>query len=125
MPAAALFDSANGDYRTGKLPLALEGFTSYLKFYGDTPLAPDAQYYIGSIHQSLNDLEGAVKDFDALVNNYPDAKKVPDALFYKGKALMLLGRTGEATDTFKDLRKRFPTNDLAKQSLTIRPAGRE
>jgi tol-pal system protein YbgF len=122
MPAAALFDSANGDFRTGKLDLALQGFTSYLKFYGDTPLAPDAQYYIGSIHQSLNDLESAVKDFDTLVNNYPDAKKVPDALFYKGKALILLGRTGEATDTFKDLRKRFPTNDLAKQSLTIRPA---
>jgi tol-pal system protein YbgF len=125
MPAAALFENANGDFRTGKLNLALEEFTSYLKFYADTPLAPDAQYYVGSIHQSQNDLESAVKDFDALVNNYPDAKKVPDALFYKGKALMLLGRTGEATDTFKDLRKRFPTNDLAKQSLTIRPAGRE
>jgi TolA-binding protein len=122
MPASNLFENADGDRRTGKLDLAVQGFTDYLKWYGDTPLAPDAQYYIGSIHQSQNDFESAVKDFDLLVTKYPDAKKVPDALFYKGKCLMLLGRTGEASDTFKELRRRFPTHDLAKQSLSIRPA---
>lgn len=122
MPASNLFENADGDRRTGKLDLALQDFAEYLKWYGDTPLASDAQYYIGSIHQSQNDFESAVKDFDLLVTNYPHAKKVPDALFYKGKALMLLGRTGEATGTFKELRKRFPTHDLAKQSLSIKPA---
>jgi TolA-binding protein len=126
MPASNLFENADGDRRSGKLDYALQGFAEYLKWYGDTPLAPDAQYYIGSIHQSQNDFESAVKDFDLLVSKYADAKKVPDALFYKGKALMLLGRTSEATDTFKELRRRFPTHDLAKQSLSIKPAaGRE
>ncbi len=124
LPAGDLFNAANGDYHSGKLELALPEFVEYMKWYADTPLAPEAQYYIGSIHQSNNDLEGAVKDFDLLVNNYPDSKKVPEALFYKGKALMLLGRTGEASDTFKDLRKRFPASDQAKQSLTIKPAGK-
>jgi TolA-binding protein len=124
LPATDLFAAANGDYHSGKLDLALQEFAEYMKWYADTPTAPEAQYYIGSIHQSNNDLENAVKDFDLLVNHYPDEKKVPDALFYKGKALMLLGRTSEASDTFRDLRKRFPTNDLAKQSLTIKPAGR-
>jgi TolA-binding protein len=123
MPPSELFESADRDRRSGKLELAVQEFTEYLKWYRDTPLASDAQYYIGSIHQSQNDLESAVKDFDLVVTNYPEAKKVPDALFYKGKALMLLGRTGEATDSFKELRKRFPTSDLAKQSLTIKPAG--
>jgi TolA-binding protein len=122
MPASNLFENADQDRRTGKLDLAVQEFANYLKWYADTPLASDAQYYIGSIHQSQNDLESAVKDFDLVVTNYPDAKKVPDALFYKGKALMLLGRTGEATDNFKELRKRFPTHDLAKQSSTIKPA---
>jgi TolA-binding protein len=122
MSASDLFAGADQDRRSGKLDLALQGFAAYLKWYADTPLASDAQYYVGSIHQSQNDLESAVKDFDLVVTNYPDAKKVPDALFYKGKALMLLGRTGEATDSFKELRKRFPTSDLAKQSLTIKPA---
>ena len=124
LPAAPLFDNATGDYRAGKLDLALQEFGDYMKFYSDTPLAPDAQYYIGSIHQSLNDQEGAVKDFDLLLTNYPDSKRVPDALFYKGKSLMLLGRTSEASEVFKDLRKRFPGSDQAKQSLTIKPAGK-
>lgn len=122
MSATDLFASADQDRRSGKLGLALQGFAAYLKWYADTPLASDAQYYVGSIHQSQNDLESAVKDFDLVVTNYPDAKKVPDALFYKGKALMLLGQTSEATATFKELRKRYPTSDLAKQSLTIKPA---
>jgi tol-pal system protein YbgF len=122
MPPSDLFENANRDRTTGKLDLAVQEFSEYLKWYKDTPLAADAQYYIGSIHQSQNDLESAVKDFDLLVTTYPDAKKVPDALFYKGKALMLLGQTGEAAATFKELRKRFPTSELAKQSLTIKPA---
>ncbi|HLK67255.1 MAG TPA: tetratricopeptide repeat protein [Bryobacteraceae bacterium] len=124
LPASQLFDNANGDYRAGKLNFALQEFTEYMKFYSDTPLAPDAQYYIGAIHQSLNDLESAVKDFDAVATNYPDSKRVPEALLYKGKSLMALGRNGEAADTFKELRKRFPASDQAKQSLAIKPAGR-
>ena len=122
LPASDMFDNADRDRRSGKLEYAVQEFADYLKWYADTPLASEAQYYLGWIHQSQNDLEGSVKDFDTLLANYPDAKKTPDALFYKGKALMLLGRTGEATDTFKDLRKRYPTHDLAKQSLTIKPA---
>jgi TolA-binding protein len=122
MPAADLFAGAERDRISGKLDLALQGYSQYLKWYGDTPLAADAQYYTGSIHGSMNDPESAVKDFDLVVTNYPDAKKVPDALFYKGKALMLLGRDAEANAAFKELRKRFPANDRAKQSLTIKPA---
>jgi TolA-binding protein len=124
LPAATLFENAVGDFRAGKLEFALQEFTDYLKYYGDTPLAPDAQYYAGSIHQSQNDLESAVKDYDQLLTNYPDAKKAPDALFYKAKALYALGRNGEAADTVKDLRKRFPTHDLSKQALTMKPAAR-
>jgi TolA-binding protein len=122
MPASDLFENADRDRQSGKLTLALQGFTDYLKWYADRPQAADAQYYAGSIRQSQNDLEGAVKDFDALLVNYPDAKKAPDALFYKGKSLMLLGRVADANGAFKELRRRFPTSDLAKQSSSIKPA---
>ena len=81
LPASDLFENADRDRRSGKLDLALQEFAEYMKWYGDTALASDAQYYIGWIHQSQNDLESAVKDFDAMVQNYPDAKKVPEALF--------------------------------------------
>jgi TolA-binding protein len=122
MPASDLFENADRDRQSGKLDLALQGFLDYLKWYADRPQAAEAQYYVGSIRQSQNDLEGAVKDFDALLVNYPDAKKVPDALFYKGKSLMLLGRVADANSAFKELRRRFPTSDLAKQSSSIKPA---
>lgn len=125
LPAADLFQNAEDDFHTGKLNLALQGYTQYLKWYSDTPLASEAQYRIGSIHQSQNDLEGALKDFDALLSTYPDSKKVPETLFYKGKVLMLLGRTAEANAAFRELRKRFPTSDVAKQAATIKPAGKQ
>lgn len=120
IPAGQLFDNADGDRRSGKFDLAQQGFSDYLKWYGSTPLAGDAQYYLGAIHFSQQDFEAAVKDFDAVLKNYSDSKKTPEALFYKGRALLNLGRANEAGDAFKDLRKRFPNHDLAKQSLNLK-----
>ena len=65
--------------------------------------------------------EDAVKGFDVLLKAHPDSKRAPAALYYKADALAKLGRATEASDTLKELRKRFPDNPLARQSQTIKP----
>jgi TolA-binding protein len=120
-PAAAdLLASAESDRSGGKLELALQEYSDYLKWYGDTPTAHVAQFQIGMLHYALQDYEGAVAGFDALLQRFPASGKLPDALFYKRKSLQALGRPSEAAQACQELRKRFPTNDLAKQCAAPR-----
>jgi TolA-binding protein len=119
--ATDLFANAEGDRLGGKLDLSLQEYSDYVSKFGDSPQAPDAQYYIGSIHYSKEEWEDAVKAFDTVLQNYPDSRRTPESLYYKADSLAGLGRSQDANNTLKDLRKRFPDSPLAKQGLTVKP----
>jgi len=114
--ATDLYANADRDRIGGKLDLALNEFSDYLRWYGNTDMAPFAQYYIGWIHASQGDYESAVKDYDLVLEKYSDNKKTPDALYGKGQALVKLGRRTDANKEFQELLKRFPKTDLAPRA---------
>jgi TolA-binding protein len=114
--ATDLYANADRDRLGGKLDLALSEFSDYLRWYGNTDMAPYAQYYIGWIHASQGANEDAVKDYDLVLEKYPDNKKTPDALFGKGQALVKLGRRTDANKEYQELMKRFPKSDLAPRA---------
>jgi TolA-binding protein len=114
--ANELYDAANRDRSGGKLDLAIQEYSDYLRWYGNTPLAPNAQYYIAWIHAAQGDFDTAVKEYDLVLEKYPDNNKTPDALYNKGLALVRLGRRTEGAREFQELRKRFPSNNLAPQA---------
>ena len=58
--ATDLYNNATRDRSSGKLDLALNEFSDYLKWYGNTDLAANAQYYIASIHYSQADYDDAL-----------------------------------------------------------------
>ena len=122
-PAASeLYPDANSDRTAGKYDLALKEYADYLRCYGNLPLAPNAQFYIGNIHALQGDNETAVQDFDTVLEKYPDNPKTADALYAKGLALLKLGRRTDAADEFADLIKRFSTNSLAARACDQRKA---
>ena len=59
----------------------------YLRWYGNTDLAPNAQYYIAWIHASQGDYENAIREYDMVLEKYPDNNKTADAMYGKGVAL--------------------------------------
>lgn len=111
-----LYDNATRDRSGGKLDLALQEYADYLKWYGNTDLAPNAQYYIASIHASQGDFDAAVREYDMVLEKYPDNNKTPDAMFGKGTALMRMGRRTDGGNEFRELIKRFPRNDLSTKA---------
>ncbi|MBZ5724815.1 MAG: tetratricopeptide repeat protein [Acidobacteriia bacterium] len=111
-----LYANAQRDRGSGKLELALQEYADYLKWYGNTELAPNAQFYIASIHYSQGDYETAVKEFDLVLERYPENNKTPDALFSKGLALQKLNRRTDGAKEFRELIRRFPNNDLSKRA---------
>ena len=119
-PASQLYPDANSDKSAGKYDLALKEYADYLRCYGNLPLAPAAQYNIGTIHALQNDNESAVQDFDAVLEKYPDNTKTPDALYSKGMTLVKLGRRTDGADEFAELIKRFPKSDLAVKACDQR-----
>jgi tol-pal system protein YbgF len=118
--ATDLYSNARRDLSGGKLDLALQEFSDYLKWYGNTDLAPNAQYYMASIHSSQGDYDHAVAEFDMVLEKYPDNNKTPDALYNKGLALTKMGRRTDGAQEYLELIKRFPSNDLAKRACDQR-----
>jgi TolA-binding protein len=117
--ATDLYSNAQRDRSSGKLDLALNEYSDYLKWYGNTDLAANAQYYIAYIHYSQADYDDALREFDLVLEKYPsDNNKIPDALFYKGMTLTRMGKRTAGAEEFKELYKRFPSSDLARQACS-------
>lgn len=119
MPASDLYTNAQRDRTSGKVDLALSEYADYIKWYGNTDLAANAQYYIAYIHYSQADYDDALREFDLVLEKYPsDNNKIPDALYYKGMTLTRLGRRTAAAEEFKELVKRFPNHALSPQACS-------
>ena len=121
-PASQLYPDGNSDRTAGKYDLALKEYADYLRCYGNLPLAPNAQYYIGWIHSQTGDNEAAVQDFDSVLEKYPDNSKTADAMYAKGLALVKLGRRTDGADEFAELIKHYPKHDLAVKACDQRKA---
>jgi tol-pal system protein YbgF len=116
--AESLYNGAMRDKSAGNADLAIEGFQNYLKWFGNTDLAPNAQYYIGEIKYLRGDLDGALMAFDTLLEKYPDNPKTSDAMLQKGRALVKAGFKAEARQEFTSLIKKFPNHENAAKAKT-------
>jgi tol-pal system protein YbgF len=123
MPAETMYNAARQDYISGKYDLAVQGFNDYLKYYGNTSFAPNAQFYIAMIHFAQGNYEASVKEFDMVLEKYPDNNKTADALLYKGRALVKMpGHKTEGGNEFMEVIRRYPKSDQATQACNDRRA---
>ncbi len=114
--AEALYQNALRDKTGGKLDLALQEFTEYLKLYSNTDVAPNAQFYVGEIHYNQNQLDAALKEFDLVLEKFPQNNKTADAIYMKGQTLVKMGKKTQGAQEFRELIRRFPNSDLAAKA---------
>ncbi len=113
-----LYANARRDLQGGKPDIALQEFGDYLRCFGSTDLAPNAQYYVGTIHLAQADYPTALQDFDTVLEKYSDNNKTPDALFYKGEVLVKMDRRTDAQKEYRDLIVRFPKDNMAARACS-------
>jgi TolA-binding protein len=113
--AEGLYENARRDKTSGKFDLALDEFKNYLKWFGETELAPNAQYYIGEIYYNQKSYDDAVKAFDAVIG-MPKNNKSLDARFMKGRTLVRLGQKTDGAKEFKAVVQASPGSDLAHRA---------
>src|SRR5215831_12184929 len=89
--ADTLYSNGLRDITSGKYDLAKSEFQDYLKYYGDTDLASNAQFYLGEIAYSQRQYSESVNEYDKVLTNYPKSFKLAPARLKKGMALIELG----------------------------------
>ncbi|MEX2262826.1 MAG: outer membrane protein assembly factor BamD [Bryobacteraceae bacterium] len=117
VPAEDLYNNAMRDRLAGRLDLALQEFTDYLTWYGETDYAANAQFQIGEIYHLQSDWDNALKHFDLVLEKYPENKKTDDAKYMKGKTLVRMGKRNQGADEFRDLIRKNPRSEAAKKAV--------
>jgi len=91
-PPDALYNNALRDYNAGKYDLSSQEFGDYVKFYGTTDLAGNAQFYLADIEYRQANFEAAVRDYDKVLEQYPGGSKAAAAQLKKGYAFLELAQ---------------------------------
>jgi len=122
-PAAALPPSADVLYSNGlrdingkHYDLAQQEFQDYLKYYGDTDLASNAQFYLGEIAFMQGEFQPALDAYNRVIDNYPKSFKTASARMRKGFCLAELGQKAAAIRELRTVVRQFPGTDEAKRS---------
>src|SRR5215467_13276791 len=114
--ADTLYSNGLRDITSGKYDLARTEFKDYLKFYGDTDLASNAQFYLGQIAYAQKNYDQAVSEFDRVLTNYPKSFKLATARLKKGMALLELGQKTSAVRELREVVKRFPGTEEERRA---------
>jgi TolA-binding protein len=108
--AESSWESARRDNSGGHFELALKEYADYVKCFGDTANAPEAQYQIGYIYFTNMQYDDAAQAYDVVIERWPENKKTQDALYFKGVCLMKSDHKTEAGKVFKEFLAKYPHN---------------
>ena len=107
-------------FRQKEYEKAIAAFNKFLKLYPLSPLAGNAQFWLGEAYFAQKKYEEAILAYQRVIKNYPKNIKVPAALFKQGKAFAMLGDNETAQILWKQVIKKYPKTkeaNLAQQAL--------
>jgi tol-pal system protein YbgF len=118
--ADTLYSNGLRDITSGKYDLANSEFQDYLRYYSDTDLASNAQFYLGEISYKQKKYDEAVAAYEKVLTNYPKSFKLGPARLRKGMALIELGQKPAGIRELREVVRRYPGSDedrLARAKL--------
>jgi tol-pal system protein YbgF len=123
----AMYDAAFNALKGADYPKAIANFRAFLTAYPSSPLASNAQYWLGEAFYVTREYDSAVQAFRKVATDWPDSRKAPDALVKVGFTQAAQGKNAEARATLEDVTRRFPGSEaaqLASERLKRMPGGR-
>jgi tol-pal system protein YbgF len=114
--ADTLYSNGLRDITSGKYDLANSEFQDYLKYYADTDLASNAQFYLGEIAYSQKQYEQAVTEYEKVLTNYPKSFKLAPARLKKGMALIELNQKSAGVRELREVVKRYPGTEEERRA---------
>jgi len=114
--ADVLYATARRDFDTGKYDLARQEFSDYLKYYADTDLAGNAEFYQGEISFAQGNYQDAVAAYDHVLLDFPKSFKLAPARLKKAFALLELGQQAAAIRELREVVRRHPGTDESRRA---------
>ena len=111
-----LYQNALRDFNSGHYDLSRQEFTDFLKYFPESDLAGNSQFYLGEIAFSQAQYQDALADYDLVIVNYPKSYKLAPASLKKGEAMLALGQKSSAIRQFRSVVSRFPGTDEARRA---------
>lgn len=106
--------------QAGNYTEALKGFSSFLSQHPNSPLAANAQYWMGECYYAKGQYAEAIQEFERVIQFFPQSAKVPAALLKIGYSHLNLQNQPVAKATFHQLVRTFPqTPEAAKATVKL------
>jgi tol-pal system protein YbgF len=117
-----LYDRVMEEYKRGDYEAALAGFRFFIELHGRSPLAPNAQYWIGECQYRLGRYKDALNSFYNVRSYDPMSPKLAATAFKIGQTYSRLGDYEKARMMFDRVLDQYPNGDeagLARKALTV------
>jgi tol-pal system protein YbgF len=117
-PASAdvLYSNGLRDINGKHYDLATQEFQDYLRFYGDTDLASNAQFYLGEVAYNQGQFQEALDAYNKVIENFPKSFKTASARMKKGFCLAELGQKASAVRELRSVVRLYPGTDEARRA---------
>lgn len=102
--------------KEGRFVEALRGFSDFLVRYADSPLAANAQYWLGECYYGQRQFQQAIVEFERVFTLYPKSDKVAAALLKIGYSHLELKDPATAKAVFRQLVRLFPNSPEAAKA---------
>ena len=114
--ADLLYSNGLRDLNGKKYDLAAQEFSDYLKYYGTTDLASNAQFYLGEIFFAQQHYDQAIDAYGKVIDNFPKSFKLAPAHLKRGLALINLGEKTSGVNELRMVVKAYPGTDEERRA---------
>ena len=112
------YDAASNLFRRNDFPSAADAFRAFVKDYPSSPLAANANYWIGISYANMRDYKNAMSAQQEVLTRYPQSSKAPDAMLAIAAIQADQGDSGSARNTLEDIIARYPGSEAAGKART-------
>ena len=112
----SIYGQAFDALKAGSYSVAISGFQGFLKQYPSSPLAPNAEYWLGEAHYVNQQFAAAETDFQTVLDNWPSSAKAPDAMLDLANTQLAQGKTSKGRVTLHQVVSQYSGTDAAARA---------
>ncbi len=102
--------------KAGSYSVAITGFEGFIKNYPESPLTPNAYYWLGEAEYVNQSYAAAESAFRSVLEKFPNSSKAPPAMLDLGNTQLAAGQTRAGKATLEKVQQQFPGTDAATRA---------
>jgi tol-pal system protein YbgF len=110
------YDAALAAVRADQYADSANRFNAFVRQFPDSPLAPNAYYWMGESYYVTQNYQLALEAFKTVVTRYPDSPKTPGAMLKLGFSQDGLKQRDAAQATLRDVIQKYPNSSEAGEA---------